>query len=70
MRKEDRQKINKVRFDLLKWVQNNKGEVLKYCIKSQLCDKINEAFMPLIVVKGSMPNPPFPKQSIEVKSTQ
>lgn len=63
MNKEDRQKINKTRLDLLHWVRDNKGESLRYCNKIQLSDRINNAFMPLIIVKGSMPNPPFSKDA-------
>lgn len=61
MNKEDRQKINEVRIDLLNWVRDNKGEALRYCNKIQLSDRINSAFMPFILVNDSMPNPPFPK---------
>ena len=62
MRKEDRQKINKARLDLLDWIRDSKGEAIKYCVKSVLCDKVNKLFMPLIICKGSIPNPPFPKE--------
>ena len=63
MRKEDRQKVNKARIDLLHWIRDNKGEALRYCNKTQLCDRINSFFMPLVIVKGSMPNPPFPTKT-------
>ncbi len=63
IRKKERQEVNKARIDLIHWIRDNKGEALRYCNKTQLCDKVNGLFMPLITKNGAMPNPPFPTKT-------
>ena len=48
MNKQDKTRINEARLELIYWVRENKGQSLKYANKTQLCDRINRAFMPLI----------------------